>query len=119
MTRYTPPRIMGIVNVTPDSFSDGGRYLDAGRAARHAIQLLDEGADIIDIGGESTRPPGRDYGSGAAAISEEEELRRVLPVIERVKAEQPDAVISIDTMKSGVARGAAAAGSAIINDVSA
>jgi dihydropteroate synthase len=119
MTSYTPPRIMGIVNVTPDSFSDGGRYLDAERATRHAIQLLDEGADIIDIGGESTRPPGNDYGAGSAAISEEEELRRVLPVIERVKTERPEAVISIDTMKSGVARGAAEAGAAIINDVSA
>jgi dihydropteroate synthase len=119
MIPYIPPRIMGIVNVTPDSFSDGGLYLDAGRGARHAIQLLDEGADIIDIGGESTRPPGNDYGSGSAAISEEEELRRVLPVIERVKAERPDAVISIDTMKAGVARRAAAAGASIINDVSA
>jgi dihydropteroate synthase len=104
--------IMGIVNVTPDSFSDGGLYLDSEKAVTHAIQLLDEGADIIDVGGESTRPGAK------AAVSEEEELRRVLPVISALKKRRPDAVVSIDTYKSNVARAAAAAGAEIVNDVS-
>lgn len=113
------PLLMGIINVTPDSFSDGGAYLDPADALDQALRLIDEGADIIDIGGESTRPPGTDYGSGAAAISEEEELARVIPVIEAVHAARPDAMISIDTMKPRVARRALEAGAAIINDVSA
>src|SRR2546428_124339 len=92
------PRIMGIVNVTPDSFSDGGEFLDADRAASHALILLDDGADIIDVGGESTRPPGHSYGGGSQSISIDEELARVIPVIERVHAARPDATISIDTM---------------------
>jgi dihydropteroate synthase len=130
--------IMGIVNVTPDSFSDGGLYLDSEKATTHAIRLLDEGADIIDIGGESTRPgasvaaasPQREAKENAArmtsssspvpkiAISAEEELRRVLPVITALKKLRPDAVISIDTYKASVARAAAAAGAEIVNDVS-
>jgi dihydropteroate synthase len=105
--------IMGIVNVTPDSFSDGGLYLDSEKAIAHALQLLEEGADIIDIGGESTRPGAR------VAVSAEEEQRRVLPVITALKKLRPDAVISIDTYKASVARAAVAAGAEIINDVSA
>jgi dihydropteroate synthase len=104
--------IMGIVNVTPDSFSDGGLYLDSGKAADHALQLLDEGADIIDVGGESTRPGAK------VAVSAEEELRRVLPVITALKKQRPDAIVSIDTYKAIVARAAAAAGAEIVNDVS-
>ena len=104
--------IMGIVNVTPDSFSDGGVYLDSEKATEHAIGLLNEGADIIDIGGESTRPGAK------AAVSAEEELRRVLPVISTIKKQRPDAVISIDTYKASVARAAVAAGAEIVNDVS-
>jgi dihydropteroate synthase len=104
--------IMGIVNVTPDSFSDGGPYLDSEKAVDHALQLLDEGADIIDVGGESTRPGTR------VVVSAEEELQRVLPVIAALKKIRPDAVISIDTYKASVARAAVAAGAEIVNDVS-
>jgi dihydropteroate synthase len=129
--------IMGIVNVTPDSFSDGGLYLDAGAAADHAFKLLDEGADIIDVGGESTRPGAKvaaasseqeDHnenlnsvaGSAPAkvAVSAEAELSRVLPVIAAVKKQRPDAVISVDTYKASVARASTAAGAEIVNDVS-
>ncbi len=101
--------IMGIVNVTPDSFSDGGRFNDTGRAVEHALQLVTEGADILDIGGESTRP-------GAEPVEEAEELRRVLPVIRAVRS-ATKALISIDTMKASVARAAIDAGADIINDV--
>ncbi len=101
--------IMGIVNVTPDSFSDGGRFNDHGRAVEHALGLINEGADILDIGGESTRP-------GAEPVEEAEELRRVLPVIRAVRS-QTKALISIDTMKAAVARAALDAGADIINDV--
>ena len=101
--------IMGIVNVTPDSFSDGGRFNDPGRAVEHAFTLLAEGAEILDVGGESTRP-------GAEPVSEAEELRRVLPVIRAVRS-QTKALISIDTMKAAVARAALDAGADIINDV--
>ncbi len=104
--------IMGIANVTPDSFSDGGLYLDSGKAIDHALRLLDEGADIIDVGGESTRPGAK------VAVSAEEELRRVLPVITELKKQRPGVVISIDTYKANVARAAAAAGAEIVNDVS-
>jgi len=110
---------MGIVNATPDSFSDGGAHRDADAAIAHALRLLDEGADIIDIGGESTRPPGADYGAGSTTIPVEEELERVIPVIAGLHRARPDATISIDTMKPEVARRAAAAGARIINDVSA
>jgi len=102
---------MGIVNVTPDSFSDGGAFLDASHAVTHALQLVEEGADIVDIGGESTRP-------GADSVDADEELRRVLPVIEQISA-QSDVAISIDTTKARVAREALSAGAHIINDVSA
>ena len=99
---------MGIVNVTPDSFSDGGRFFDSGRALDHARQLLEEGADILDIGGESSRP-------GAQPVAVEEELRRVLPVLERL-VELP-VPVSVDTSKPEVMRRAIAAGSAMINDI--
>lgn len=101
--------IMGIVNVTPDSFSDGGRFLDTGRAVEHALRLVEEGADILDIGGESTRP-------GAEPVYEDEELRRVLPVIRALRS-ATRTLISIDTMKASVARAALEAGADIINDV--
>jgi dihydropteroate synthase len=102
---------MGIVNVTPDSFSDGGEFLDAGAAIAHAIELEAQGAQILDIGGESTRP-------GAEPVSAEEEIARVLPVLEGLRGETA-AEISIDTSKAAVARAAVRAGAAIVNDVSA
>ena len=104
--------IMGVVNATPDSFSDGGLYLDAGKAVVRAEQLLDEGATIIDVGGESTRP------GASEPVSEEEERRRVLPVIRDLKRRRPDAVISVDTYKATVARAAVEAGAEVVNDVS-
>jgi dihydropteroate synthase len=104
--------IMGIVNVTPDSFSDGGLYLDSSQAIDHALQLLDEGADILDVGGESTRPGAK------PTVSADEELRRVLPVVTELKKQRPNAVISVDTYKASVARAAAPAGAEIVNDVS-
>ena len=104
------PWLMGIVNVTPDSFSDGGKFLEPERAVEHALQLAADGADVLDIGGESTRPD-------AVPISADEELRRVIPVISRL-AEQTDRLISIDTSKAIVAREAVAAGAHIINDIS-
>jgi dihydropteroate synthase len=114
--------IMGVVNVTPDSFSDGGRYLDPQRAVAHALQLLDEGADILDVGGESTRPGSpvlADEAGGKSPVTEDEELRRIMPVVEGVLKERPASVISIDTYKAGVARRAIEAGAEIVNDVSA
>jgi dihydropteroate synthase len=106
-----PALVMGIVNVTPDSFSDGGRFLDASAAVAHALQLVEQGAEIIDVGGESTRP-------GASPVAEPEELRRVMPVIEQL-AGRIKVPISIDTAKAGVARAALAAGASIVNDVAA
>ena len=106
-----PALVMGIVNVTPDSFFDGGRFLDAQAAVAHSLQLVEQGAEIIDIGGESTRP-------GALPVDEDEELGRVLPVIERL-AGQVKVPISIDTVKPGVARAALDAGASIVNDVAA
>ena len=103
--------IMGVVNVTPDSFSDGGMFIDAEKAVVRAEQLLDEGANIIDIGGESTRP-------GSAVVSEEEERRRVLPVIRDLKRRRIDAVVSVDTYKASVARAAVELGAEVVNDVS-
>jgi dihydropteroate synthase len=103
--------IMGVVNVTPDSFSDGGRFLDADAAVEHGLRLAAEGADILDIGGESTRP-------GADPVGADEELRRVVPVIERL-ARSGQARLSIDTTKAGVARAALEAGACLVNDVSA
>jgi len=106
-----PMLLMGILNVTPDSFSDGGRYLDAAAAEARALELVAEGADIIDIGGESTRP-------FAAPVDETEELQRVLPVIARLAGRVP-AAVSIDTRKPTVARFALEAGASIVNDVEA
>ncbi len=104
------PLVMGIVNVTPDSFSDGGCHFDTARAVAHGRQLVEEGADILDIGGESSRP-------GAQAVSAAEELRRVLPVIEALAGD--GITISVDTMKPEVMRRAVAAGTTIINDIGA
>jgi dihydropteroate synthase len=106
-----PALIMGIVNVTPDSFSDGGRYADTERALDRALALVSEGAEIVDVGGESTRP-------GAHPVGEQEELRRVLPVVERL-AGRVNVPISIDTVKPVVARAALAAGASLVNDVAA
>ncbi len=105
------PRVMGILNVTPDSFSDGGRFVAPDAATRQAERMLAEGADILDVGGESTRP-------GADAVSEAHELERVVPVIEHLRA-RFDVPISIDTSKPAVMRAAVAAGAAMINDVTA
>ncbi len=108
--------VMGILNITPDSFSDGGKFLARDHAVAHAIKMLEEGADVLDIGGESTRPGAKVIQSG---ISAEEELRRIMPVIEDVLRERPDAVLSVDTYKAEVARAAIHAGAEIVNDVSA
>lgn len=108
--------VMGILNVTPDSFSGDGVAGDVDRAVAHALDLQEQGADIVDVGGESTRPPGPVYGRGAAEISVEEELGRVVPVIERLRAIL-DVPVSIDTYKAEVARAAFAAGAALVNDV--
>ncbi|HEY0098039.1 MAG TPA: dihydropteroate synthase [Pyrinomonadaceae bacterium] len=104
--------VMGILNVTPDSFSDGGQFFDLERAVAHAGEMLTDGADIIDVGGESTRP-------GGALVSAEEELRRIVPVVERLGAQLPGALISVDTTKAEVARAALDAGAEIVNDISA
>lgn len=110
--------IMGVVNVTPDSFSDGGLHSDREKAVQHALQMLQDGADIIDVGGESTRPGAKISGTAPAAVSEKEELDRVIPVITGIKQRNPKAAISVDTYKSGVARVAVKAGAEIVNDVS-
>ncbi len=123
--------IMGVLNVTPDSFSDGGLHLDCDRAVEFALQMLHDGADIIDVGGESTRPGAAVLAKGAplnaearksssekAPVTEQEELDRVLPVIKALKQKRPDAVISVDTYKASVARSAVEAGAEIVNDVS-
>ena len=111
---FAPPGvfIVGVLNVTPDSFSDGGRYLDPGAGVEHALRLAAEGADLIDVGGESTRP-------GAPEVSEEEELRRVIPVLERLAAARFPVPVSIDTSKPEVARAALGAGAVMVNDVRA
>jgi dihydropteroate synthase len=108
--------VMGIVNVTPDSFSDGGHFASSDAAVAHALRLLDEGAELLDIGGESTRPGAK---VGESGVSQTVELRRVMPVIEGVLKHRPEACISVDTYKSAVARAAVAEGAEIINDVSA
>jgi dihydropteroate synthase len=118
--------VMGVVNVTPDSFSDGGQFLDRDKAVEHGLRLLEEGADIVDVGGESTRP-GAKVSSGEGSkkaeavktVTEKEELERVIPVITQLKEKRPKAVVSIDTYKANVARAAVAAGAEIVNDVSA
>jgi dihydropteroate synthase len=120
--------IMGVVNVTPDSFSDGGLHFDRDRALEFALQLLQDGADMVDIGGESTRPGSNvvsaseasasDAAPAKAAVTQAEELERVIPVISALKQKRPDAVISVDTYKANVARAAVEAGAEIVNDVS-
>ena len=119
-------QIMGIVNVTPDSFSDGGQFFDRDRAVEHALKLIADGADIVDIGGESTRPGSKvdDKSTKATSplarvgVTEQEELNRVIPVIAALKQQKRDAIISIDTYKANVARAAVKAGAEIVNDVS-
>lgn len=106
-------RVMGVLNITPDSFSDGGQFLARDRAVAHALRMFDDGADLVDVGGESTRP-----GSNAR-LPADEELRRVIPVIEQVRRERPHALLSIDTYKAAVARAAVEAGAEVVNDVSA
>ena len=106
------PKLMGVVNVTPDSFSDGGSFLDPETAITHAHQLVEEGADLLDIGGESTRP-------GSDPVSSEEEIRRVVPVIEGIRSHLPQVPMSIDTSKASVAAAALTAGANIVNDVTA
>ncbi|MFF0294156.1 dihydropteroate synthase [Kitasatospora sp. NPDC004615] len=101
--------VMGVVNVTPDSFSDGGMWLDPAKAIAHGLELVAQGADLVDVGGESTRP-------GALRVTEEEELRRVVPVVAELA--RAGVVVSVDTMRAGVARAAVEAGAKIVNDVS-
>lgn len=108
---FDRPLVMGIVNVTPDSFSDGGQFLQADHAVGHALKLIEEGADLIDIGGESSRP-------GAESVPIEDELQRVVPVVEQLRS-QTETPISVDTYKSEVAHAALEAGADIINDISA
>ena len=112
MTPIDEPVVMGIVNVTPDSFSDGGRYLDVSAAIKHGLELESDGAAILDVGGESTRP-------GARPVPEKVELRRVVPVIEGLRAAGAQARISIDTSKAAVAAAALDAGATILNDITA
>jgi dihydropteroate synthase len=104
--------VMGIVNVTPDSFSDGGMFDDAGAAVKHGLGLLEECADVLDVGGESTRP-------GSDPVSEDEERRRVLPVIDDLRRQAPEALLSVDTRRAAIAADALAAGVDVVNDVSA
>jgi dihydropteroate synthase len=110
--------VMGVVNITPDSFSDGGRFLDPEAAVARALTLLDDGADLLDLGAESTRPGSHAGNPVEAAVSAEQEQARLLPVIEGILKHRPDAIISADTYKSATARAALAAGVEIINDVS-
>src|SRR5438270_6706567 len=105
--------VMGILNITPDSFSDGGDFFSHDKALKRALEMLDEGADILDIGGESTRPGKR------PAVPAEVELERVMPVLKSLFFERPEAIVSIDTYKSALARAAVEAGAEIVNDVSA
>lgn len=109
--------VMGILNVTPDSFSDGGLHATRDAALARAEAMLDEGAAILDVGGESTRPRGTAYGAGAAVVDADEERRRVVPVVEAVVRRWPDAIVSVDTYKPDVARAALDAGAHIVNDV--
>lgn len=111
MQKYKFPQIMGILNVTPDSFSDGGNYINTDIAVAHALKLLDDGAEILDIGGESSRP-------GALSVSVKEEINRVIPVIKTIKKLRPESVISVDTVKYEVAGQALNEGAEIINDIS-
>ncbi|HEY6713609.1 MAG TPA: dihydropteroate synthase [Rubrobacter sp.] len=106
------PVVVGILNITPDSFSDGGDFLDPEAAAEHAATMLDEGAEILDVGGESTRP-------GSDPVSQEVEIGRVVPVLERILSVRPEAVISVDTYRACTATAALEAGASLINDVTA
>jgi len=112
LTAGPGPVVVGILNVTPDSFSDGGDFFDPEAAAEHAATMLDEGADMLDVGGESTRP-------GSDPVSQEEEIRRVVPVLKRILSVCPEAVISVDTYRSGTAKAALEAGASLVNDVTA
>ena len=112
LTAGPGPVVVGILNVTPDSFSDGGDFFDPEAAAEHAAAMLDEGADMLDVGGESTRP-------GSDPVSQEEEIRRVVPVLKRILSVRPEAVISVDTYRSGTAKAALEAGASLVNDVTA
>ena len=112
LTAGPGPVVVGILNVTPDSFSEGGDFFDPGAAAEHAAAMLDEGADMLDVGGESTRP-------GSDPVSQEEEIRRVVPVLKRILSVRPEAVISVDTYRSGTAKAALEAGASLVNDVTA
>lgn len=114
---WSAPVVMGIVNVTSDSFSDGGRYLDPQQAIEHGLRLVEEGAELLDVGGESTRPRGATYGEGARTVSIEEEIARVVPVVKGLAA-RTEVPISIDTRKAEVARAALEAGAVLVNDVS-
>ena len=109
--------LMGILNVTPDSFSDGGQYLDPDAALRRTEEMLEEGAAIVDVGGESSRPSGSVYGEGAAKVEVREERERVVPVVEGIARRFPEALISVDTYKPEVVRAVLDAGAHIINDV--
>ena len=106
------PVLVGVLNVTPDSFSDGGDFIDPEKAASHAAAMLDEGAEVIDVGGESTRP-------GSDPVPQEEEVRRVVPAIREILAERPNAIVSIDTYRAATAGAALEAGARIVNDVTA
>lgn len=110
------PELWGVINVTPDSFSDGGKYLDPRAAVAQGRQLLAEGADVLDVGGESSRPAGQTYGKGFEPVPASEEIRRVVPVIE-VLAKELGARVSVDTVKPEVAAAALAAGAGVVNDV--
>lgn len=110
---------MGILNVTPDSFSDGGQYLDVARAVARATEMADEGACLIDIGGASSRPKGSAYGTGAELVPADQELGRILPVVSEVARLLPDIWISVDTFRSDVARAVLEAGAHMINDITA
>jgi dihydropteroate synthase len=112
LLRVPGPALFGILNVTPDSFSDGGDFLDPEAAARRAHVLLDEGADVVDVGGESTRP-------GSDPVSEKEEQRRVVPVVREILRTRPGALVSVDTYRAGTAEAALEAGARIVNDVTA
>jgi dihydropteroate synthase len=112
------PLVMGVVNVTPDSFSDGGDHLAPERAIRYGLELVAEGADLLDLGAESTRPGGGVYGAGAREVPADEELARLLPVLAGLRA-ATDLPLSVDTRKAAVARAALAAGADLVNDVSA
>lgn len=106
------PLFMGILNVTPDSFSDGGEFFEPEAAAARALEMLDEGADVVDVGGESTRP-------GADPVSAEEEARRVVPVVREILVRRPDAAVSVDTYRAETAEAALEAGARVVNDVTA